>query len=396
MASSAPTSFDAALDAREAVSEAWFPPQAARLARLCHAMAERFARGGRLYAVAVGETGLTDTAHVEVEFVHPVIVGKRALPALGVSPQAVALLAGADDIVMSLGDDAGLVAATVALADRGCLVTHMGADGGGEWSFTPPTDDPLIRQEVIETTYHVLWELVHVFFEHRGLLEGNTASHAHDSGASSFLYPFLADQETDLDAVLRDVEHTVVAKARETQDLRRATLAGHGDGLRAAAAAMRSSLDAGGHILVTGNGGSATDSADFVADLRSPPPGRGWTPRPAIDLAATPAVITAISNDVGVEPVFSRQVIAHGRPGDVLVVISTSGGSRNVLHALDRARRDGLPTVAFLGYDGGKVVAEGLADHVIVTPSQNIPRIQEAQATAMHILRGLIEAPPSP
>ena len=80
------------------------------------------------------------------------------------------------------------------------------------------------------------------------------------------------------------------------------------------------------------------------------------------------------------EAVFARQVIAYGGPGDALLALSTSGNSPNVIAALAEARRRGLQTVAFVGYDGGRVLAEGLADHVVVTRSQHIPRIQEAQA----------------
>jgi D-sedoheptulose 7-phosphate isomerase len=90
---------------------------------------------------------------------------------------------------------------------------------------------------------------------------------------------------------------------------------------------------------------------------------------------------------------FSRQVIAHGLAGDVLLAISTSGNSRNVVEALAEARRRGLVTVALVGYDGGRVADEALADHVIVTRSEHIPRIQEAQASAYHVLRGLVEPP---
>jgi D-sedoheptulose 7-phosphate isomerase len=85
-------------------------------------------------------------------------------------------------------------------------------------------------------------------------------------------------------------------------------------------------------------------------------------------------------------------VIAYGSPGDVVVALSTSGGSANVLAALAEARRRGLATIAFVGYDGGRIAAERLADHVVVTPSEHIPRIQEAQATAYHALRELVEA----
>jgi D-sedoheptulose 7-phosphate isomerase len=84
-------------------------------------------------------------------------------------------------------------------------------------------------------------------------------------------------------------------------------------------------------------------------------------------------------------------VIAHGRAGDVLLAISTSGGSANVIHALAEARRLGLATIALVGYDGGRVAAEALADHVVVTRSEHVPRIQEAQASALHVLRELVE-----
>ena len=117
---------------------------------------------------------------------------------------------------------------------------------------------------------------------------------------------------------------------------------------------------------------------------------RTW---PAIDLTADPAILTAIANDIGVEAVFSRQVIAYGRPGDVLLALSTSGDSRNVVQALAEARSRGLVTIAMVGYDGGRIAAEALADHVVVTRSEHIPRIQEAQAAAYHVLRRLVGEP---
>jgi D-sedoheptulose 7-phosphate isomerase len=86
-------------------------------------------------------------------------------------------------------------------------------------------------------------------------------------------------------------------------------------------------------------------------------------------------------------------VIAYGRAGDALLALSTSGGSANVISALAEARRRGLVTIALVGYDGGRIAAERLADHVVVTRSQHIPRIQEAQASAYHVLCELIGAP---
>jgi D-sedoheptulose 7-phosphate isomerase len=127
---------------------------------------------------------------------------------------------------------------------------------------------------------------------------------------------------------------------------------------------------------------------DVVADFRTPP--MGLRPRPALDLTEDSAILTALANDIGTEAIFARQVIAHGRPQDVLLAISTSGGSPNVIAALAEARRRGLATIALVGYDGGRVAAERLADHVVVTRSQHVPRIQEAQASAYHVLRGLV------
>jgi D-sedoheptulose 7-phosphate isomerase len=335
---------------------------------------------------------------VAVEFVHPVIVGKRALPALALAGEGGPLRAQAelltqpDDVAMAFGtdDDGGEAAAALAAAGaRGCLTVAF-SETPADWVLEPPSDDPFVRQELVETVYHVLWELVHVFFEHRGLLEGREARAVHETGASSFLYPFLAERETDLDAVIEDVRASARMKAEEVGALRAQTLTDGREPLAAAAADLRRSFDAGGKLLALGNGGSATDAMDAVADFRAAPDGR-WPARPAIDLTEDPAILTAIANDVGVEEIFQRQVIAYGRPGDALLALSTSGSSGNVIEALAEARRRGLGTVAMVGYDGGRVASEGLADHVVVTRSEHIPRIQEAQASAYHVLRELVE-----
>jgi D-sedoheptulose 7-phosphate isomerase len=327
---------------------AFFTAESGRLAALCDEMALRFLRGGRL--LAVGEE--SDARHVAVEFVHPVIVGKRALPALALPTLDALELEREDDDVV------------VIFSERGVRVLDE--------SFVPPTDDPFIRQELIETLYHVLWELVHVFLEHRDRSRVG-------AGAASFLYPFLEDDDgaSDLDAVREDVRRSIEAKAAEIGALREQVLRENADVLRAAAGAL------GPRVLALGNGGSATDAMDVVFDLRA----RG---RRALDLTDDPAILTAIANDIGVEAIFSRQVIAHGRPGDTLLTLSTSGSSANVILALEEARRRGLQTIAMVGYDGGRIAAEALADHVIVVRSEHIPRIQEAQATAYHTLVELV------
>jgi D-sedoheptulose 7-phosphate isomerase len=382
---------EAIVAARAEAGERFFGAEAARLAQLCHRMAERFARGGRLVAFGASDADRSDVHHVAVEFVHPVIVGKRALPAFGCAPRDARLLTGPEDVVMAFGADDAAVAAAVAAARRAGCLTVAFRPSGAEWALVPPVADPFAAQELTETAYHVLWELVHVFFEHRGLLSGRDSGPVHDTGASSFLYPFLAEREHDIEAVLADVAGSALAKSAEVTALRAQTLREGGPALVAAAAALRERFGAGGKLLVLGNGGSATDAMDAVADLRCPPPGPGWPARPALDLAEDPAILTAVANDIGAEAMFARQVIAYGTPDDALLAISTSGNSANVVAALDQARRRSLATIAFVGYDGGRVAAEELADHVVVTRSEHIPRIQEAQATAWHALRELVE-----
>src|SRR3954469_7199408 len=251
----------AAIDERVACGERFFAAEHEGLSRFCHAMAERFARGGRLVAFGSSAADESDVRHVAVEFAHPVIVGKRALPALGVPCADAGLLAGPDDVAMAFGQGPGVTAAVGAAAATGCLTVAF-TPVGAAWEFEVPTTDPLVAQEQVETTYHVLWELVHVFFDHRGLLTGRAERPRHDAGASSFLYPFLGEAEDDLGAILADVAGSVRAKAAEAGALRAQTLADGRDELAAAAAALRAGFARGGKVLALGNGGSATDAMD--------------------------------------------------------------------------------------------------------------------------------------
>ena len=354
---------DAFVERRTEANERFFTAEAERIARLCQALAERFAVGGRLIAVGGSPQGWSDAHHVAVEFVHPVIVGKRALPALAVAPDAVDAIVEADDTVISFEP----------------LRFSLGE---AEWRFEPPTDDPFVRQELCETLYHVVWELVHVFFEHLG-------SSSAGAGAAAFLYPFLGEQRGPLDHVVDDVRRSVLMKSDEIGRLRADTLGRCEPELAAAADGLRGAFAAGGTLFALGNGGSATDAEDAVADFRCAP--QGWPQRRAIDLSADAAILTALANDIGPEVVFQRQVIAYARPGDAVLALSTSGDSANVVAALREARERGLVTIALVGYDGGRIALERLADHVVVTHSEHIPRIQEAQAAAYHVLRELVE-----
>jgi D-sedoheptulose 7-phosphate isomerase len=153
--------------------------------------------------------------------------------------------------------------------------------------------------------------------------------------------------------------------------------------------AIHERLRRGGKLIIFGNGGSATDANDFAIDCVLPPP--GYHSIPAVSLSLEPANITAVANDIGTDAIFLRQLIAQARPEDVGVGISTSGGSRNIVAALEEARKRKLLTVALLGYDGGEIKRKHLADFPVVVNCDYIPRIQEAQASIYHVMRESLE-----
>jgi len=169
------------------------------IARACLAMAQRFNQGGRLLAFGAGNS-VTDAQHISVEFVHPVIMGKRALPAIALGTdiaatlglaastgcfelygRQIATLSRPADIALGLdptGRDVAVLAGLESAAARHLLTIYLTtaaytqrARAGADFCFAVPSDDPAVIQETHETLYHVLWELVHVFFEHKNLLE---------------------------------------------------------------------------------------------------------------------------------------------------------------------------------------------------------------------------------
>jgi D-sedoheptulose 7-phosphate isomerase len=370
---------------RNGIIESFFEAEASRLAEASYEMSRRFLAGGRLLAFGNGSAA-TDAQHVSVEFVHPVIVGKRALPALDLGPdfeRCLPVVLEPEDVVMGFAFpkvDESVERAVRAAGERGALTFSLTGEVG-EYSFAPPDGDPFVVQEVFEVLYHVLWETVHVYFEHR--------EQGHDVGNSSFLYPFLGKGQQPLEEVVREVQGSMLQKMQEVNSLRTAAAELEANAISQIAVAVAERLERGGKLITFGNGGSATDANDLVSDCVDPPPGFGTIP--AISLSAEPANITAVANDIGTEAIFARQLIAHARPEDVAVGISTSGGSANILAALAEARRRGLLTVGIVGYDGGRIVAERLADHAVVVRSDYIPRIQEVQASIYHVLRGVVE-----
>jgi D-sedoheptulose 7-phosphate isomerase len=380
--------FEERLLERSRLYERFFEAEAERLACACQAMAARFLRGGRLLAFGRGAYS-TDAQHVSVEFVHPVIVGKRALPALDLSvlfgPWLDAILQ-PDDMVMGFAPPVGDPEIRAALAQARARGAMTFALPGEEGNYAVPAcaQHPFLHQETIEILYHTLWETVHVFFE-RHALES-------DSGAAEFLYPFLGNPGETPD-VVGEVAASIRMKVADDAALRAQVAATQGPQLAAAAQALAERIGRGGKLVIFGNGGSATDANDWAFDCVSPP--CGWRPIPAVSLSMEPAIVSALANDLGAETIFLRQLIAHGRTGDVAIAISTSGGSRNLILALEEARKRGLVTVALLGYDGGEILRRGLADIPIVVSCDYIPRIQEVQASIYHVLREAIsEAAP--
>lgn len=360
-------------------------------------MSGRFLRGGRLLAFGQGPY-TTDAQHVSVEFVHPVIVGKRALPALDISmmfrPWLETILH-PEDIVMGFGPPGGdeevrsalqfaqtQNALTFALpAVQGNARGSVQSSGQGNYSVEAFTKDPFIHQEMIEILYHTLWESVHVFLEHREL--------GHDVGEAGFLYPFLGQDRQETDELVTQVAASIRMKVQDDSVLRAQVAQEQAEAIGSAALAIHERLLQGGKLILFGNGGSATDANDLAIDCVLPP--AGYRPIPAVSLSLEPANITAVANDVGTEVIFLRQLIAQGRPEDVAIGISTSGGSRNIIMALEEARKRKMLTVALLGYDGGEILRKNLADFPVVVRCDYIPRIQEVQASIYHIIREMLE-----
>jgi D-sedoheptulose 7-phosphate isomerase len=370
---------------RNQLFERFFSREAPRLAEACREMSERFLRGGRLLAFGRGSYA-TDAQHVSVEFVHPVIVGKRALPALDLSvlfrPWLEAILR-PEDIVMGFGPPEGdpEVWATLQQAHGQDAMTFALPGVEGFYAVSAATQDPFMHQEMIEILYHTLWETVHVFFEHREL--------GYEVGDSGFLYPFLGAAKQGTVGLVAEVASSILMKAHDDATLRAQVAREQAEQIGNTVLAIDERLRRGGKFILFGNGGSATDANDFAIDCVLPPP--GYRSVPAVSLSLEPANITAVANDIGTDAIFLRQLIAQARPDDIAIGISTSGGSRNIIMALEEARKRNMLTAALLGYDGGEIKRQRLTDFPVVVNCDYIPRIQEVQASIYHVIRESLE-----
>jgi D-sedoheptulose 7-phosphate isomerase len=363
-----------------------FGDDAEALARACRDMAARFTAGGRLLVFGNG-AGATDAAHVAVEFVHPVTVGKRALPALSLSgddfAHQVRTLGRPFDIVLGFsGTGSSSVADGLRAAREAGLLTVALAGSGGaceaDHCLTIASDDPLVVKEGHVTAYHLLWELVHVFFDSPEALSPGPSSGVEQ------LYPFLYGGGTSASSVLDAAAESARQKVAEIVSLRREVGAAQGAALTSCASELAAAFAAGATLYAFGNGGSSTDAQAVVhAFLNPSPPAPAL---PALCLAGDVAVLTALSNDVGFDVTFSRQIRAFGRPGDIAMGISTSGGSPNVLAGLEEAKRVGMTTVGLSGYGGGRMAELAALDYLFAVPSSSVHRVQEVQTTLYHVL----------
>jgi D-sedoheptulose 7-phosphate isomerase len=187
--------------------------------------------------------------------------------------------------------------------------------------------------------------------------------------------------------LMENLRFSLLEKVRESDEVRAKFFEDNKDAILAASLQMARSFHRGRKLIVCGNGGSATDAQHIAVEFMHPIT-VGRKALPAICLSNDMAMVTAVANDVGFDDVYTRQIIALGQEGDVLLGISTSGNSENLLHAFQTARRMKLTTIGYAGNDGGKMAemhAGGLLDFCLTVPTSSIHRIQETHVALYHI-----------
>ena len=205
----------------------------------------------------------------------------------------------------------------------------------------------------------------------------------------SDLYPFLHGKAQDPAKVDFALLRAVADKAHESRETNGAFFGANAPMLVAAARALAGVYRNGGRLFSMGNGGSSCDASHVAVEFVHPITA-GRPALAATNLVADLAMISAVGNDIGFDHVFVRQIIAHGRSGDGLIGISTSGNSTNLISAFAKAKEMGIVTIGLAGGDGGRMKTAGVVDYLLVVPSQSIHRTQECHVTAYHILWDLV------
>lgn len=203
------------------------------------------------------------------------------------------------------------------------------------------------------------------------------------------LYPFLHGPRADRTAFDARLAESVRAKAEDSIIAKRRFFEDHAERVVAVANTIADAYRRGGRLIAMGNGGSSCDASHVAVEFLHPVTA-GRPALAALDLSADRAMLTAVANDVGFAHVFVRQLIALGRPDDVLMGISTSGNSENLLAAFAKAKEMGLATVGLAGGDGGRMATSPALDHCLVVASDSIHRTQECHVAIYHILWDLV------
>ena len=209
---------------------------------------------------------------------------------------------------------------------------------------------------------------------------------------SRAFYPFLHEEDRKPQDLMEQLRFSLLEKVRESVEVKTRFFEANQDEVLQASLALARAFHNGHKLLVCGNGGSATDAQHIAVEFMHPIT-VGRRALPAICLANDMAMVTAVANDVGFADVFTRQVIALGNGGDVLLGISTSGNSENLLHAFVTARRMKLVTIGFAGDSGGKMAAmreQKTLDYCLTVPTPSVHRIQESHVALYHILWDLV------
>jgi len=202
------------------------------------------------------------------------------------------------------------------------------------------------------------------------------------------LYPFLHGRKQDPRAMNAALLAAVGEKVDHHRGVIDAFFAKNGQAVIDTAGAIADTYRRQGRMFTMGNGGSSCDAAHVAVEFLHPVTA-GRPALTAIDLTADKTMITAVGNDVGFAHIFVRQIIAQGRAGDVLIGLSTSGNSQNLVKAFVKAKEMGMTTIGLCGMSGGEMAKIGL-DHCLVVESDSIHRIQECHVTIFHVLWDLV------
>ncbi len=202
-------------------------------------------------------------------------------------------------------------------------------------------------------------------------------------------YSFLQGQSRDTALLDETLLESVMQKAANSREVQQKYFDKYGPILVSAARTVAEMYQRGGRLLVMGNGGSSTDAGHIAVEFLHPIT-VGRPALDAIDLTADTGMITAVGNDLTFEDIFKRQVIAKGRKGDLLIGLSTSGNSKNLLAAFTQAKQMGLSTIALAGGNGGKMATSPEVDYCLVVETTSIHRVQESHLATYHILWDLV------